>query len=98
MDPSYKDSLELNQMKNSSVKTHVANLLRVLVLVTHNHSRTLILETAVPAATPNITQLLPMKKGYFNQPFRGLREIHRRRARRDPEKLKFPTSTFIKHE
>jgi len=30
--------------------------------VTHNHSRTLILETAVPAATPNITQLLPIKK------------------------------------
>ena len=49
-------------MKNSSVETHVANLLRVLVLVTHNHSRILILEAVVPAATPNITQLLPIKK------------------------------------
>ena len=62
MDPSYKDSLELSQMKNSNAKTHIANLLRVLVLVTHNHSRTLILEAVVPTATPNITQLLPTKK------------------------------------
>jgi len=30
--------------------------------VTHNHSRILILEAVVPAATPNITQLLPIKK------------------------------------